>query len=129
MTLRTVLRNERRLLAADPALRIALAVFAVLFVYALVNGMAWERFQERTVEAARAGNAERTGALEQELAAIEAGGQPSSPFSDPRAPNVLGGARGAHTAALEPGPLTALAVGQSVLLPFYYDVSIYTNES
>ena len=129
MTLRTVLRNERRLLAADPALRIALAVFAVLFVYALVNGMAWERFQERTVEAARAGNAERTHALEQELADIANGGRPSSPFSDPRAPNVLGGARGAHTAALEPGPLTALAVGQSDLLPYYYDVSIYTNES
>ena len=129
MTLRTVLRNERRLLAADPALRIALAVFAVLFVYALVNGMAWERFQERTVDAARTGNAERTRALEQELADIENGGQPASPFSDPRAPNVLGGARGAHTAALEPGPLTALAVGQSDLLPYYYDVSIYTNES
>ena len=129
MALRTVLRNERRLLAADPALRIALAVFAALFVYALANGMAWERFQERTVEAARTGNAERTRALEQELADIANGGQPASPFSDPRAPNVLGGARGAHTAALEPGPLAALAVGQSDLLPYYYDVSIYTNES
>ena len=129
MPLRTVLRNERRLLAADPALRIALVVFAVLFVYALANGMAWERFQERTVEAARTGNAERTRALEQELADIANGGQPASPFSDPRAPNVLGGARGAHTAALEPGPLAALAVGQSDLLPYYYDVSIYTNES
>ncbi len=129
MTLRTVLRNEWRLLAADRALRIALVVFAALFVYALANGMAWERFQERTVEAARTGNAERTRALEQELADIANGGQPSSPFSDPRAPNVLGGARGAHTAALEPGPLAALAVGQSDLLPYYYDVSIYTNES
>ena len=129
MTLRTVVRNERRLLAADPALRIALAVFAALFVYALANGMAWERFQERTVEAARTGNAERAHALEQELADIANGGQPSSPFRDPRAPNVLGGARGAHTAALSPGPLAALAVGQGDLLPYYYDVSIYTNES
>ena len=129
MVLRTVLRNERRLLAADPALRIALAVFAVLFVYALANGMAWERFQARTVEAARTGNAERVRGLEQELADIANGGQPSSPFRDPRAPNVLGGARGAHTAVLEPGPLAALAVGQSDLLPYYYDVSIYTNES
>ena len=129
MTLRTVLRNERRLLAADPALRIALVVFAALFVYALANGMAWERFQERTVESARTGNAERIRALEQELADIASGGQPSSPFRDPRAPNVLGGARGAHTAALSPGPLAALAVGQGDLLPYYYDVSIYTNES
>ena len=129
MTLRTVLKNEWRLLAADRALRIVLAVFAVLFVYALANGMAWERFQEGTVEAARTGNAERVRALEEELAAIANGGQPSSPFRDPRAPNVMGGARGAHAAVLEPGPLAALAVGQSDLLPYYYDVSIYTNES
>ena len=129
MILRTVLRNEWRLLAADRALRIVLAVFAVLFVYALANGMAWERLQERTVEAVRSGNAERTRALEQELADIANGGQPSSPFRDPRAPNVLGGARGAHAAVLEPGPLAALAVGQGDLLPYYYDVSIYTNES
>ena len=129
MTLRTVLRNEWRLLAADRALRVVLGVFAVLFVYALANGMAWARFQERTVEAARTGNAERVEALAQELADIADGGQPSSPFRDPRAPNVLGGARGARTAVLEPGPLTALAVGQSDLLPYYYDVSIYTNEA
>ena len=129
MALRTVLRNEWRLLAADPALRIVLAVFAVLFLYALANGMAWERFQERTVEAARTGSAERVSALEQELTDIANGGQPSSPFRDPRAPNVLGGARGAHAAVLEPGPLAALAVGQSDLLPYHYDVSIYTNES
>jgi len=129
VALRTVLRNEWRLLAADRALRIVLAVFAVLFVYALANGMAWERFQEGTVEAARTGNAERVQALEQELADIANGGRPSSPFRDPRAPNVLGGARGARTAVLEPGPLAALAVGQSDLLPYYYDVSIYTNES
>lgn len=129
MILRTVLKNEWRLLAADPALRIVLALFAVLFVYALANGMAWERFQERTVEAARTGNAERARGLEQELTDIANGGSPSSPFRDPRAPNVLGGARGAHTAVLEPGPLAALAVGQGDLLPYYYDVSIYTNES
>ena len=129
MALRTVLRNEWRLLAADPALRIVLAVFAVLFLYALANGMAWERFQERTVEAARTGSAERVSALEQELTDIANGGQPSSPFRDPRAPNALGGARGAHAAVLEPGPLAALAVGQSDLLPYHYDVSIYTNES
>ena len=129
MTLRTVLRNEWRLLAADRGLRIVLAVFAVLFVYALANGMAWERFQERTVEAVRAGNTERARALEQELTDIANGGQPSSPFRDPRAPNVLGGARGAHAAVREPGPLAALAGGQGDLLPYYYDISIYTNES
>ena len=129
MTTRTVLRNEWRLLMADRALRIALGLFVVLLVYALANGVVWLRFQERTVEAVESGNAERTSAFEQELTAIANGGEPSSPFADPRSPLVLGGPSGSHTAALEPGPLTALAVGQSDLLPYYYDVNIYTNES
>ncbi len=129
MVFRTILKHEWRLLAADRALSFALAVFALFFVYALANGMAWMRFQEATVESAEAGNLERARALEQELEDLADGGQPSSPFRDPRAPNVLGGPRGAHTAVLDPGPLTALAVGQSDLLPYYYDVSIYTNES
>ena len=129
MTARTVLRNEWRLLMADRPLRIALGLFAVLLVYSLANGMVWLRFQEHTVEAVESGNAERTSAFEQELTAIANGGEPSSPFADPRSPLVLGGPSGSHTAALEPGPLTALAVGQSDLLPYYYDVNIYTNES
>ena len=127
--LRTVLRNEWRLLMADRPLRIALGLFVLLLVYALANGVVWMRFQERTVEVAQAGNVERALAIEQELTAIENGAEPASRFSDPRLPNVLGGARGRHTAVLAPGPLTALAVGQSDLLPYYYDVNIYTNES
>jgi len=129
MTARTVLRNEWRLLMADRALRIVLGLFAVLLGYALANGVVWLRFQERTVEAVESGNVERTSALQQELDAIANGGEPSSPFADPRSPLVLGGPGGSHTAVLEPGSLTALAVGQSDLLPYYYDVNIYTNES
>ena len=129
MTARTVLRNEWRLLMADRVLRIVLGLFAVLLVYALANGLVRMRFQERTVETVHTRNVERISAVEQELATIESGAEPASRFADPRAPNVLGGARGRHTAVLEPGPLTALAVGQSDLLPYYYDVNIYTNES
>ncbi len=129
MTLRTVLRNEWRLLRADRALGLVLGVFALLFAYALANGIAWVNFQEETIAAAREGNVERAQALEAELERIEEGGRPSSPFRDPRSPSVLGGAPGARTAVLDPGPLTALAVGQTDLLPYYYDVSIQTNES
>ena len=128
MPVRTVLRHEARLLGADRPMVVALCLFAVLFAYALANGVAWVSKSERTVEAVRAGEAERASALVEELERIAAGAEPSSPFRDPRAPNVLGGNRGARTAVLEPGPLAALSVGQSDLLPFYYDVSIYTNE-
>ncbi len=129
MIWRTVLRNEWRLLMADRALRIALGLFALLLVYALVNGVVWTRFLERTVEAVQAGNTERADAIESELIDIANGGEPISPFADPRSPYVLGGPSASHTAVLDPGPLTALAVGQSDLLPYYYDVHIYTNES
>ena len=128
-TTKTILVNEWRLLAADRVLRIVLPLFVVLFAYALANGMAWVRFQERTVQVVRDGSVERTDALKRELTAIENGSRPASPFRDPRSANVMGGARGARSVVLEPGPLTALAVGQSDLLPYYYDVSINTNES
>ncbi len=129
MIRRAVFRHEWRLLLADRALWIALVGFIALFGYALANGAAWRSFQDRTVEAALAASAERAESLASQLEDIAAGGQPSSPFRDPRRANVLGGAAGARSAALEPGPLTALAVGQSDLLPYVYDVSIYTNES
>ena len=129
MTVRTVLRNEWRLLMADRPLRIVLGLFVVLLVYALANGVVWMRFLERTVENVHASSVERTRALEQQLVDIANGGEPASRFADPRSPAVLGGPTGSRTAVLEPGPLAALAVGQSDLLPYYYDVSIYTNES
>ena len=128
MAIRTVVRNEARLLVAVRVLLLALILFAALFAYSLANGMAWVSKVEGTVEAVRVADEERTAALIEELEAIASGAEPASPFRDPRAPNVLGGARGARTAVLEPGPLAALSVGQSDLLPYYYDVSIYTNE-
>ena len=85
-TTKTILLNEWRLLAADRTLRIVLPLFVVLFAYALANGMAWVRFQEHTVQVVRDGNAQRIEGLERELAAIENGAQPSSPFRDPAQP-------------------------------------------
>ncbi len=107
MAARTILRNEWRLLMAYRPLRIVLGLFVILLGYALTNGVLWLRFQERTVQATEAGNAERVLAFGQELEAIENGAEPSSPFADPRSPLVLGGPSGSHTAVLEPGPLTA----------------------
>ena len=129
MAARTVLRKEWRLLRADRALRVALGLFGVLLVYALANGVVWTRFQERNIDSAQTQNVERAAGFAEELAHIEAGGEPASQFADPRSPFVMGGSSGSHTATLEPGPLSVLAVGQSDLLPYYYDVNIYTNES
>ena len=93
MTLRTVLLNEWRLLAADRALRVVLGVFAVLFVYALANGMAWARFQERTVEAgadrqrrARPGPGAGAGRHRERGAAVVALPRPPRPQRSRRGP-------------------------------------------
>ncbi|MYK98546.1 MAG: hypothetical protein F4014_07000, partial [Gemmatimonadetes bacterium] len=75
-TIKTILLNEWRLLAADRTLRIVLPLFIVLFAYALANGMAWVRFQEHTVQVVREGNVQRTEGLERELAAIKNGAEP-----------------------------------------------------
>ncbi len=128
MAVRTILGNEARLLRADPALLAGLALFGAVFAYALLNGAAWVARQNTTLEDVRAAEVERSAALEAELAEIAAGAEPASRFRDPRSPTVLGGNRGARTAVLPPGPLAALSVGQSDLRPYYYDVSIYTNE-
>ncbi|MCG8468935.1 MAG: DUF3526 domain-containing protein [Gemmatimonadetes bacterium] len=128
MRFRHHVRHEWRLLRADRLLTATLGLFAVLFLYALLNGSAWVRFQEDTLGALAEARDERDARTRAELRRIASGGQPSSPFRDPRAPNVLGSQRNSRPAALPPGPLATLAIGQSDLLPFYYDVSIYTND-
>ena len=104
MTLRTVLRNECRLLRPDRALDLVLAVFALLFAYALANGMAWVDFQEQTLAAAREGNVEPVQAVEAELERIADGGRPSSPFRDPRSPKCRRRSVGRPHCGNGPGP-------------------------
>jgi len=128
MPLRHLLRHEWRLLRADRLLGATLVLFFLLFGYAVFNGATWVRFQEATLSGLAEAGDERARDVAAELRHIAEGGEPSSPFRDPRAPNVLGGQSNARPVGLPPGPLGALAVGQSDLLPFYHDVSIYTSE-
>jgi ABC-2 type transport system permease protein len=124
---RHVIRHEWRLLAADRTLGLVFLVFLACFGYATFNGVRTMAQQEQAVTAATAEEAERLAALHDELAAIEAGGTPASPRSDPRAANVAGGNRGARLAALPQAPLAPLSIGQADLLPHHYSVTINTN--
>lgn len=123
-----ILHHEWRMLAADRTLILVAAIFLVTFSYGLANGLAWARVQERTHDDALATQQQRTADIEQELIALDGGGEPRAPWLDPRAPNVLGGGVGARHAGLPPAPLAAFSIGQSDLLPYYYNVSIWTNE-
>ena len=127
--LRMIIRHEFKLLfARDRTVWVVAAVFLGFLAYALSNGVMWERSQRETIANLDQEEQQRLAAVAEELRGILAGAEPDAPWTDPRAPSVLGGGRGARHAALEPGPLTSLAVGQSDLLPYYYTVSIWTND-
>lgn len=126
--IRRILRHEWRTLAADRTLAVIAVIFLLTFGYGLANGIAWTRFQQDTLAAAHATQEERTQEIEQELFALANGAEAPPSWLDPRAPNVLGGNVGARHAGLPPAPLAAFSIGQSDLLPYYYSVSIWTNE-
>jgi len=122
-----VMRHEARSLAADRTLQAVALLFGAILVYALANGVAWLRVQETTLASAAADDLTRREALAAQIRALE-DGTATPAGGDPRAPATLGGARGARLAALPPGPLGALAAGQGDLLPFYYQVSLASND-
>jgi ABC-2 type transport system permease protein len=123
-SLRRVARHEWRALAADRTSWLVAVLFTLVAGYALINGASWVRFQERTLAAVAADDAERLGSVTEQIGRIEAGAEEApSPFRDPRRPAAVGGNLGRQHATLPPGPLTALAVGQSDIHPYYVPVS------
>jgi ABC-2 type transport system permease protein len=126
--MRDLLRHEWRLLRAD---RTAHGLFVVLVLtigLAAYVGADWTRFQRANLALAERQEQERLARVETELQLLERGGQPESSFTDPRFASVLGGGRAAHTVKLPPGALSGLAVGQSDLLPYQFQVTTWTNE-
>jgi ABC-2 type transport system permease protein len=122
-----IIGHEWRTMAADRTLRLATILFVLIFGYAIYNGASWVSFQERTLELAAKDESQRLAELRREIAAIEAGGEPPTvSFRDPRGPALVGGFRGQRYATAPPGPLSALAVGQADLYPYYFKV---TNRS
>ena len=118
-----MLAHEWRLLRADRMLRVMVAVFAVLLVAALLNGLAWTRFQRATLADLRSQDAVRFASYVDTLKAMAPDAPIAGPFApDPRNPMTIG-SRGGTLAALDPMPLAPLAVGQSDLLPYYLKVT------
>ena len=118
----TLVRHEWHLLRADRMLRVVAALFGALLLIALVNGVAWTRFQSATLSSLR--QADDAGMREyvDSLGKLNASSPLASWPPDPRTPVTLGQRTGT-LAALEPAPLAALAVGQSDLLPYYFRVT------
>jgi len=124
-----VFGHELRSLAADRSLAWVAILFTVLAAYAIYNGAAWARFQERAIARVLAEDSARSGSLRLQVERIAQGTEePPSAFRDPRRPSVAGGSMGRRHAVLPPAPLAAFAVGQSDLYPSYVPVSTQSRE-
>ncbi|MBC7940222.1 MAG: hypothetical protein H7Z19_10740, partial [Chitinophagaceae bacterium] len=66
-------RQERRAALAEPALWIALAVFALLSAYAMLSGVQWSQTRAAEAQLASAQSAERNAGFRKDLAIYESG--------------------------------------------------------
>lgn len=124
-----VVRHEWRILAADATLWVIGLAFASAIVYGVANGAHWVGFQRQALAAAAGEERERYDALQAEVNTLQRTGGTVSPFRDPRIAANAGGRMAPRYAAVPPGPLAALAVGQSDLLPYYFKVSTDARET
>ncbi|MDX2036301.1 MAG: DUF3526 domain-containing protein [Isosphaeraceae bacterium] len=117
MLLYTILKYELRLLAADRTLAVVVLLLSLSVGYGVSNGFAWTEFQRRTLATAAREEAGRFQELKSRLAAPGSRGVPADQF---------GSTLGTRFAGLPPGPLAALVIGQSDILP--YVTSITTTD-
>jgi ABC-2 type transport system permease protein len=124
-----LLHHEWRLLCADATVWVIGGVFAVSIGYAMVNGVRWTRFEGAALREAAAEETERYGQIQGQIVDLQRVGKPVAAFGDPRNPTMFGSRFGPRYAMLPSGPLAALAIGQSDLLPSYFKVSTDARET
>ena len=124
-----IIRHEWRNLAADRTLWAVGALLALTIGYGACNGASWVRFQRDTLQAAAAEERERLETVKTGIRNAEAGRTRPTAFADPRTPAAVGRALGVRYAAMPPGPLAALAIGQSDLYPYYFKVSTSSKQT
>lgn len=111
-----VFRVEWRSALRERAAWAVIAAFAALVVYAALGGWSFVRAENSAMEGALKDDAARLSRLREEVVAI-AGGAEVRHVADPRSPSLVGGELAPRVAALPPGPLAVVAVGQRDLLP------------
>ncbi len=113
----------------DRSIWVIVPLFALLIGYGIHNGSSWVSFQRATLIAAQNEESTRYSQSQGETARIEAGGKPSSSFNNPRLPSVAASRSGTRYAALPPGPLAKLSIGQSDLYPYYFKVTSQSRQN
>jgi ABC-2 type transport system permease protein len=121
-----ILKHEWKNWIADRTLWVMTALFAVITFYGLYNGARWVAFQRASLRAALQ---EEAGRLRAHKEFVGSGQEPPTPWRDPRSPYTVGGSMGRRYAYLPPSPLASLAIGQSDLYPYYFQVSTASKQS
>ena len=119
MMMRSLIRYDWKLLAADRTLSAVLLLLALLLGAAAWNG---ERFRTERAEAVeRVRDEVRTADAADRAALVDTPPNPEEPWNDPGNPY-----RRRALAALSPGPLADMAVGVSDVQPYWSQVGLFT---
>jgi ABC-2 type transport system permease protein len=118
-----IMRHDLRQLAADRTLYLVAALFTVLLAYGLWNGATWARQRSRQIGAAETAAAAANNLQRQQVLDIEGG---RKTLADTPAAGRPAGV--SALAYLPPTSLSALAVGQSDLLPYAATVGAFTTK-
>lgn len=112
----TVVRVEWRSMVRERSVWALVAAFALLLVYATVGAGLLVGADRRAQDTELREEAQRMAALRGEVMAI-AGGAAVRHAADPRNPHLVGRELGRRVAALPPGALAPVSVGQRDVLP------------
>jgi ABC-2 type transport system permease protein len=130
MSFATMLAFEWRLLRRERLLWVAVLFLLGLGVYATASGQRFTAGQRATIGELQAEQGQRLDSLGNLLARLHAGDSIRvSPFADPRSPAVIGRGLGAPYTILPPAELSALAVGQRDVQPFWSQMSTRTKQT
>lgn len=124
-----IARNDWRNLKSDRTLWAVAVLLGCTILYGVHNGASWVRFQQKTIDAAIADEAERHARIKQGIEDANAGRTAPPSWKDPRNPYAVGYRLGSRFATMPPTPLAALAVGQSDLLPYYFRVTVNSRDT
>jgi ABC-2 type transport system permease protein len=124
--LRTVYRLEWRNAWRDTASRAVVAVLVLLVVYAAVGGSRVVSIERDALTTAQRDDVARMTELRRELKTI-AGGAEVKNVADPRNALQVGRELAPRIAALPPGPLAVIAVGQRDVLPTIIELTTKTR--
>lgn len=118
-----IMRHDLRQLAADKTLYIVATLFAVLIAYGVFNGATWARGRLRQISAAAEAATAAINQQRQQVVDIEEGRKTRTDLPAAGRPSGV-----SALAALPPTALSALAVGQSDLLPYSATVGVFTTK-